>query len=333
MVGVNGPIATTVACGDGTVLPLHRFDGGDGARAVVLCHGFIQNASAWSVPRHSFIDFLVDAGVTVYTIELRGRSHRSHAPHDLLATVEHDAATVVAAVRARGHRQVAWVGHSMGGLIGCALGGLDPATDDAALPDHHLDAVVAIGSPLLPGRSFLHHRVVIGGIVGFGRAMGRLGLPFEGARYAKGFVRARRILDTPLAYATPLPLWKPGAFADDRDLLHTLSSSFASDSHDVLADLVDLVDTVGQRAGRLSMNDHLARLRAPLLAIAGTFDALAPPDSVHALYARARSPLKRFLEVDAGHIDLVVGDRAPALVWRPIVRFLDEVFDTTAALR
>ena len=86
----------------------------------------------------------------------------------------------------------------------------------------------------------------------------------------------------------------------------------------------DLVDTVGQRAGRLSMNAHLARLRAPLLTIAGSVDALAPPDSVHALYARAASPTKQFLEVDAGHIDLVVGDRAPALVWRPITRFLDD---------
>jgi alpha-beta hydrolase superfamily lysophospholipase len=118
---VSGPVVTTVACGDGTVLPLHRFGDVAGARAVVLCHGFIQNASAWSVPRHSFIDFLVDAGFTVYTVELRGRGHKSVAPHDLLATVEHDAAAVVAAIRARGHRQVAWVGHSMGGLNGCAL--------------------------------------------------------------------------------------------------------------------------------------------------------------------------------------------------------------------
>jgi pimeloyl-ACP methyl ester carboxylesterase len=323
---------TTLACDDDAMLSLVRY-GEDTDRAAILCHGFIQNASAWSVPRHSFIDFLVERGLTVYALELRGRCHRGAARHDLLATVEHDAATTLDVVRGRGHRSVAWIGHSMGGLIGCALGGLPRRSSSsspslsAAAPSstHELDAIVAIGSPLIPGRSFLHRRAVVAGVVGFGRFMGRLQRPFAGARYGEAFVKSRALLNTRVAFATPLPLWKPGAFADDADLQHTLKASFADDSHDVLADLVDLVATRGARAGRLPMGEHLARLRAPLLGIGGSVDSLAPPTSVRALVERAQSPHTRFLEVDAGHIDLVVGDRAPELVWRPIAQFLDDV--------
>lgn len=323
-------VTTTVACDDGTVIPLVRYGDEAAATAVILAHGFIQNSRAFSVPSRSLIDFLVAAGHAVYTIELRGRAcrtARSSAAWDLLATVDHEASEVAAAVRRR-HGRVAWVGHSMGGLIGCAHAGkgdvdASGASGDAAAD--RVDAVVAIGSPLFPGRSFLHRRAVTLSIVSFGRVMGRLGLPFDGARYGRGFVRARRLLDSPLGRLTPLPLWRPGSFADDRDLEHTLRVSFAGDSHDVLADLVDLVHSGGQRAGRLAMGERLGRLTVPLLAIAGTDDALAPPDSVHALYARARSADKRFLEVQAGHIDLVVGDRAPVDVWRPIASFLDDV--------
>jgi hypothetical protein len=63
---------TTLACDDDAMLSLVRY-GEDTDRAAILCHGFIQNASAWSVPRHSFIDFLVERGLTVYALELRGR--------------------------------------------------------------------------------------------------------------------------------------------------------------------------------------------------------------------------------------------------------------------
>ncbi len=322
---------TTIACRDGTALPLWRVGSRHASRAIILCHGFVQNAHAWSVPSRSLSTFLhtdgkdvgAVAGTTandanaddddlaVYLMELRGRRSRT-AHHDLLTTIDEDAAAVVEAVAAR-HARVGWVGHSMGGLIG------------AALPAHvaaRLSAVAVLGSPLFPGRTFLHRRAVISTLVRFGRSMGALGRAFDGAGYARGFVAGRRVLDTRAGAITPLPLWRPGSFGDDADLRHTLGHAFASDSHDVFADLIDLVRTNGVHAGRLPMTARLQGLRAPLLAIAGTVDALAPPDAVHALFARAGSPDKAFLEVNAGHIDLVIGDDAPRTVWGPLREFL-----------
>ena len=333
----SGPIeVTTIACRDGTTLPLWRVGSRRASRAIILCHGFVQNAHAWSVPSRSLSTYLhsggrdpgarsavepgghrhhddADDNVAVYLMEVRGRRSAT-AHHDLLTTVDQDAVAVVDAVAAR-HARVAWVGHSMGGLIGAALP--PPAAD-------RLAALCVLGSPLLPGRTALHGRAVISSLLRFGRAMGARGSAFDGARYARGFVVGRRLLDTPVATLTPLPLWRPGSFVDDADLHHTLAHAFANDSHDVFADLIDLVRTNGVHAGRLPMTARLQGLRAPLLAIAGTVDALAPPDSVHALYARAGSANKTFLEVNAGHIDLVVGDDAPRTVWGPLREFLDE---------
>ena len=312
----SGPIeVTTIACRDGTTLPLWRVGSRRASRAIILCHGFVQNAQAWSVPSRSLSTYLHSNNddVAVYLMEVRGRRSAT-AHHDLLTTVDQDAVAVVDAVAAR-HARVAWVGHSMGGLIGAALP--PPAAD-------RLAALCVLGSPLLPGRTALHGRAVISSLLRFGRAMGARGYAFDGARYARGFVVGRRLLDTPVATLTPLPLWRPGSFVDDADLHHTLAHAFANDSHDVFADLIDLVRTNGVHAGRLPMTARLQGLRAPLLAIAGTVDALAPPDSVHALYARAGSANKTFLEVNAGHIDLVVGDDAPRTVWGPLREFLDE---------
>ena len=308
---VGSPTVTTIFSEDRQPIALTRY--GEGDHAVILLHGFIQNAEAWSVPSRSLVEHLVDAGFAVYPINLRGRAGgRVH--HDLLTTVDEDAAAVVDAVADR-HAEVAFVGHSMGGLIACAL------PERAAAK---LSAVVVIGSPLFPGRPFLHRPSVTTSLWSFGRAMGYAGRAFDGARYAQAFVKGRRVLDGAVGKALPLPLWRPGSFASDDDLRHTLERSFAFDSHHVLADLVDLVRSCGTCAGRLPMGRRLQSMRAPMLAIAGSVDALAPPDSVRALLQRSGSDDKAFVEVNAGHIDLVVGDDAPALVWAPLTSFLRE---------
>ncbi len=309
---VASPTVTTVFSDDGTAIALSRYGRDDAEHAVILLHGFIQNAEAWSVPSRSLVERLVDDGHAVYPVNLRGRAG-GYVGHDLLTTVDEDAAAIVDAVAAR-HQRVAFVGHSMGGLIACAL------PEGAA---EKLSAVVVLGSPLFPGRPFLHRRSVTTSLWSFGRAMGLAGRAFDGAGYAQAFVKGRRVLDGPVGQVLPLPLWRPGSFADDVDLRHTLSRSFAFDSHHVLADLVDLVRSAGVSAGRLPMARRLQRMRAPLLAIAGDVDALAPPDSVRALLQRSGSGDKAFVEVGAGHIDLVVGDRAPDLVWDPLVDFID----------
>jgi len=304
------PSVTTVACPDGTILSLPRYGRSDADVGVILCHGFIQNSAAFAVPSRSLVEFLVEAGFAVYPIDLRGRAN-ARVTHDLLQTIDHDARAIVTAVRAR-HRRVAWVGHSMGGLIGAAL------TDGGA------DALVVIGSPLMPGRSVLHQASSLRTVIAYGRARGARGQPFPGKQYAQGFVRGRRVLDGRAGAFTPLPLWRPGSYARDEDLRFTLENAFANDSHNVMADLVELVVTRGERGGRVMLNGRLAVQSAPTLAIVGTDDALAPPDTARALLDRIAARHRALREVRAGHIDLLTGDAAPVAVWRPLSAFIDE---------
>ena len=308
----------TISTGDGTLLSLTRHGDAGASAAVILCHGFIQNARAWSVPSRSLIEALCAEGHAVYAVNLRGRDLgerglRGKVHHDLKDTVDEDAVAIVAAVAAR-HHKVAWVGHSMGGLIGATL------PNDTA---RRLRAVAVIGTPLIPGRKQLRQRAVVTALTAFGRAMGKRGVPFDGQRYGLSFVVGRRFFEHPLAKYTPLPLWMPGSFSD-ADLRHTLTHAFDTDSHHVFADLLDMIGTAGARAGRLPVRERLQLLTAPMLAIGGTNDALAPADTVEALLQQTASRAKRFIEVKAGHIDMIVGAAAPTTVWAPLRAFLSE---------
>ena len=308
----------TITTADGTLMSLIRHGDASAPSAVILCHGFIQNARAWSVPSRSLIDALVSDGHAVYAINLRGRDFgeravRAKVDHDLKVTVDEDGVAAVTAVTAR-HKNVAWVGHSMGGLIGATLPG------DTA---RRLRAVVTVGTPLTPGRPALRKRAVILALSAFGRRLGKRGIPFDGRRYGQGLLVGQRFMDHPVSTYTPLPLWRPGSFAD-ADLRHTLTHAFDNDSHHVFADLVDMLASGGARAGRLPVRERLQLVTAPMLAIGGTFDTLAPADTVEALLLQTSSSSKQFVQVDAGHIDLIIGAAAPSAVWAPMRVFLTQ---------
>ncbi|HEY1097534.1 MAG TPA: alpha/beta fold hydrolase, partial [Myxococcota bacterium] len=262
---------STITAADGTLLSLIRHGTADAKSAVVLAHGFIQNARAFSVPSRSLVDALVADGHAVYAINLRGRGlgdPATRVSHDLKDTVDNEGVAVVDAVAAR-HKHVGWVGHSMGGIIGATL-----PVDSA----RRLKALVTIGAPLTPGRAPLRRRAVVSALSTLGRTLGARGVPFDGRRYALGFLVGRRFMEHPLSTYAPVPLWKPGSLSD-ADLRHTLVTAFDTDSHHVLADLADMIGSQGARAGRLPVRERLQASLAPLLAIAGRDDALAPVDA------------------------------------------------------
>jgi poly(3-hydroxyalkanoate) synthetase len=292
---------------DGTRLDVEQHGSGNRSDdAVILCHGIIQNVKAFAVPSFSVIDLLVSHGFTVYALNLRGRRGES-AHHDLGTYVDEDAAAVVDVVASR-HRSVSWIGHSMGGLIGVSI-------------ERPLHAVVALASPLLPGDARLRELSVDKALFKLSRLLASKTRAFPGRQYAGVFSLLRNAIERGLPW--PLPLWKPGSFDDD-DLVFTLRHAFSSDGHHVLADLCQLAMENGQRAGRVPVSDRLRALKSPLLCVAGAVDGIAPADSVHALFSRAGSPVKRYLEVDAGHIDLITGRRARADVWEPVITFVRE---------
>ena len=164
-------------------------------------------------------------------------------------------------------------------------------------------------------------------MIGPARAAHRRGIPFAGTRWGALLWRLRRGLDVERLPA-PMRLWAPGEL-DEQSLATMLGDTFAEDSHAVLADLLEMIATDAQRAGRVPVAERLARLRAPLLVVAGGSDDLAPASGTRPLFERAASRDKHYLEISRGiapaslgHIDLVVGESAPALVWRPMLAFL-----------
>lgn len=298
----------------------HRGVGGrEGATrpAVLVCPGFIQNRKAFELPGRSFLDHLVDAGFEVYALELV--KHVRHEGEGLAHYADRAAASALEHVLSR-HPSAAWLGHSMGGLIG------------AGLPPHlsaRLAAMVSIGAPLKPGLGIAAARGIEELFARVGGTLGKRGLDFRGTRVAALFSAGMPILDHPLA-RYPLQVWAPRHLTPE-ELRWSLENSFIEDSWGALSDMMELAMTDGERAGWLRLGERLRALRPPLLVIAADRDGLAPQRATRPLFERAGSPDKRWLEVGRattgvpfGHIDLLVGRHAPAHVWRPTVEFLRE---------
>lgn len=294
--------------------------GGDVERrgAVVLCHGFVQNRGAFEGRTVSMVRHLRDEGWAVWSVEMRGRACADRAAHCFAEYVEHDAPAVIREVAGL-HPRVAWIGHSMGGLIGVALD--EPAR--AALA-----AVVAIGAPLLPAHhELLRPERLVRLALPLTRRVAASGRPFKGRRYGKALYALSRLLDHPAA-SFPLQVWAPGSM-DREDLFHALTETFCDDSFGAFNDLVDLALTRGERAGRVPVGERLRSLTTPLLVVGADRDGLAPLGATRPLYERAGSACKEFVEVSArttgapvGHVDLLIGRRAPTIVWPHVDAFL-----------
>ncbi|MFZ9887885.1 MAG: alpha/beta fold hydrolase, partial [Myxococcota bacterium] len=209
--------------------------GGQGPRehipALVVCPGFIQNRRAFELPSRSLLDHLVGAGFDVYALEFA--KHERHRHEGLSHYADRVAPLVLDVVRSR-HHSVAWVGHSMGGLVG------------AALPPHEtsrLSALVTIGSPLKPGIGLKQTRALEVAIATAGRRFVRRGTSFRGAQLATLFRLGAIAFDHPRA-RFPLQVWAPGHLRRD-ELLWSLSNAFVEDSWAALADMLDLTHSDG----------------------------------------------------------------------------------------
>jgi pimeloyl-ACP methyl ester carboxylesterase len=73
----------------------------------------------------------------------------------------------------------------------------------------------------------------------------------------------------------------------------------------------------------------MKRIRTPILVVAGKLDRLAEPWSAKAAYERLAGPKEFFLAgvengvaADYGHMDLILGDRAPQEIWALVENFL-----------
>lgn len=315
------PTRVDVTTADGWTLALwhrpaahRRFD-----VPVVLCHGLANNAAFMEFRgARSLGRALAAAGFDTWAVDLRGHG-ASPPPHEgpWDATFDDhvcfDAPAVVEAVlRRSGAARVAWVGHSLGGLVGLAVA---PALGE------RLAALVTVGTPV-------YFR--------FPRGLARL------ARLASWLAVWGRLdaallrLIAPFAGRAPPPKLT-AASANLRNITREdqrflVANVFAPLWRGVLRQLATWVerDAFASADGAVDYRAPLATLTAPTLMVGGTVDQLAPPDVVRDAFALLTAPVRELQlfgrsyghSAEYGHGDLVVGRAAPEEVYPVITRFL-----------
>ena len=300
----------------------HRPRGPGSGPPVILCGGYACNRHFIDYSeRYSLARFLARAGFDAWVLEPRGRGHSHPGPgcsrprswtFDDLVRLDVPAA-VGHVVQATG-RDVMWVGHSMGGMMLYAyLGGTD---------EPRLRAGVTIAAPVVfpaAGSSLFHD---LGHLL--------LRVPFGETVHQRWVLTS--IWTLAVRRASALEVGMNPANVELRVVGRALQlfmenvprvklQQLAGWARDGVFSSVD--GGVDYRAG-------LARVTTPMLLIAGSADRVATPASVTRAFDHLSAPPAAYLEfgrahghsADYGHVDLILGRRAPDEVFSAVADWL-----------
>lgn len=311
---------TEVITEDGAWVHLHRHVA-EGP-PVLLVHGISSNHWFMDLgPDRSLAQTLQAAGYDAWTLDLRGHGEarrstelqrqrkgwtiEDYGRHDLHAAIEHVRAT-------RGVPKVHLVGHS--------LGGMSAAIYQAHHGDDALASIIAVGSPV----DFGDEDPLLG--------LGRVGMS-AGSLFGSlpGPALARTLARVPRLGAIEDFLWAPGSI-DAEARKRVLARVAGPLSRQELAHLKRIVREghLVSADGSLDYTASLSQLETPLLVLAGRGDHIAPPDRVRPYFTGAGSEDKTWVLLgrangfshDHGHVDLLLGDTAPAEIYPVIVDWL-----------
>ncbi len=312
---------------DGWNLAMRRIapEGPVRGRPVLLVPGLASgDVSLVLDPDHSLAYWLAAHGREVWTVALRGTGDSDHADpasgrrsgYGFDTLWREDFRTALRTVRqSTGAEEVDVVAYSLGALvlyaylaedadgIGAAVAMAGPTRLDRAGP--WLKALVKVGDRFVAREDTLD--------MGF---LSSLTAPVQA--YLRGNPVERIALDT---RNTPRERWR-------RFAAHV----FGELSGGVVRDLIRMVNT-----GRFTSGDGsrdyragLAHVRVPVLVMAGEGDQVAPVNAVRDGYLALGGPkawrllgTTEGLAADYGHVDVVIGERAPYEVWAPLLEFLD----------
>jgi pimeloyl-ACP methyl ester carboxylesterase len=291
---------------------------------VLLSHGFAANRYTFDFdPPHSLAHALSEAGFDCYTVEWRGTGASYTPPrgrwwgdYSVDDYIRLDAPAVVDAILAHsGARQLYWLGHSLGALIGYAY---------AQGPNEpKLKGLLALGAPL-----FFHFDPLtkVASRVG---ALVSLPLGFR--------LRVLSVAMAPFLGHVTLPLSdivvNPQAIPPhlQRKVYANLISSV---SRKVMLQFQDWIANDAFRSYDKSVDYRLGipGLTLPFLVMGGSQDKLAPPTAVQRQFELVASPDKSLAifgpehgeKLGYGHGDLLYGEHAPTEVYPVIQRWLEE---------
>ena len=284
---------------------------------VVLVHGFAQNRYSWHTSRRSMSAWLAGQGWDVWNLELRGhgrsRGLAEGAHQGLGAESFADYVEDVVRVACLLGPQTFLIGHSLGG-----------AASYAAATQAPLGGVVGVGA-----------------LFGFGRHSPVLHLLARLTRVLEPLIRASNLTvrtqtagqvlgrlyqATDLAgYALPISGWWPGSV--ERELLEErLVQGFDWTSVTVWLEMSRWC-----AEGRFDYEDAWAATDVPLAVVVGDRDHLMPLGDARRAFDLSGSSdrvLKLFApydhEVHGGHLDLLLGRKAPQHTWPWIDAWMTE---------
>ncbi len=283
-----------------------------GATSFLLLHGFAQNRRSFTLgplPRS-----LAERGARVFLGELRGHGEsrvEPRRPWSLRTHLELDCPALVEGVRRAARvERVHLLGHSMGGLLGCALvAGEAPI---ASLTTIGTPIVLGAGRPLVRIASLLagpfatiaprHHRVPIHVLLSvLARPLSR-----PNARGPLGLLQRAAGLANPAA-APP----------------EALEAVLASADPESPAVFEELARNAVLARPRIAGVDLVAALRSapiPIAAVVGTRDVFAPRAAVAPMDAPGHAGPRLVVELEgATHIDVAIGHHVPdtvAQLWK-----------------
>lgn len=318
-----------VRTADGWDVQLRRYlPRGAGPRyeePVVLCHGL--GANHYNVdwdPPHGIAQYLAEAGRDCWVISLRGHdgSSRPSRRNGLRWGFSFDdhVRDVVAAlecvVAKTGASRVQWVGHSMGGMLAYALGGMEHARYLAG-------GVVALGSPAsFADQAYLRWLTRLGVVLARRtrvpqRWLTRMIAPFTG------------FFDLPFSELAIAP-----KSMDGRLVRRLQAWVFEDISAGVMRQFHDWVHNDAFRSldRTVDYKERMRAHRAPFLLVAASADKLAPPPCMERAFALLGSEEKTLRmvgrahgqSVDYGHGDLLLGRAAPREIYPLVEAWLRE---------
>ena len=326
--GAKPPVTQTVTTADGFPLAIHHYPSPEGelplrTRPVILVHGIATNHHSMDlVEDGSLARFLAAQGFDVWALDLRGHGGSRKAPKGIKTSkrtfddyVKHDVPAAIRYVRDQTHADgVAWVGHSMGGMIAYAYLGAGGTG---------IDALVTIASPgsmrqhgLIRGFAGMSPIVAVFPQV-YSRNLGRMH-----AATLRGWVPF---------YVDNLVYDRDNLTARERRLLIGVALENISRGEVRTFSTWVKKERFGSDDGIVDYAKNLDRITVPSLLLSGSADRIVPPPNVQFVMQRLASADKTHRSFgkmhgdarDWGHVDLVAGRLAQAEIFPEIAAWLD----------
>jgi pimeloyl-ACP methyl ester carboxylesterase len=275
--------------------------------AFLLLHGFAQNRRTYSLgpmPRS-----LIARGASVFLGELRGHGDSRVDPSrswDLTTHLEQDCPALLHGVqRATGAEGVHLIGHSMGGLLGCAL----------LARDMPLASLTAAATPMLLGAE----RPLV-------RLASLLASPLMTLAPAARRVPMDLLLGTlagPLSQADARgPLWAlqrltrlANPEAASPDALREILATADPESPDVMGELARNALSIRSRLAGVELSEAIRAATIPVAAIVGSDDIFAPRAAIAPIERGEHAGPRKVIEISGGtHVDVVMGHHVPETI-------------------